>query len=395
MMPGASVAALRKHEQLYMEQQATGKKPTALVWCSSVDPAGGMERVALHIANGLAGLGWRILLAGPFSRVEFLKNAIRPEVEFLDHPAGKSPAAFLRTMRFLQRTIKERRVDIVSAHGSVFPLLPLNIPVVWTEHDLRYAGGEMLRGLRGLVWRRVRDRLRRGRWKLVTVSQYVRDETCLRLNLPGESARVVYNGLPNAAALEALPAPRLKPPYQIGFLGRLVPSKQPLDVFELSAMLNRMGVPHVWHVFGDGVLLPEMQQAAAGRQGHSVLVRGLVERPEEAFAQIDLLSFLARGEQEGLGMVLLEALAANRLVVAWDAGCIREVLAGRATLVTAPFSLERFAAAIAETLQSGRPARDRDERWGEDRMIAEYHAILSGTLGRHAQAEKDTARSHA
>ncbi len=41
-------------------------------------------------------------------------------------------------------------VQVVSAHGSVFPLLASGVPVVWTEHDVRYAGAEMLRGLRGL-----------------------------------------------------------------------------------------------------------------------------------------------------------------------------------------------------------------------------------------------------
>ena len=361
-------------------------KATALVWCSSVDPAGGMERVALNVANGLAGAGWRIVLAGPFSRVKFLHRAIRPDVEFIEHETSRSLNGMVRTARFLRRTVKERCVDVISAHGSVFPLLSTAVPVVWTEHDLRYAGGEMLRGLRGIAWRTVRRRLESGQWRLVAVSQYVRNETCLKLRLPAESGRVVYNGLPNAAALESLPPPTLVNPYRIGFLGRLVESKRPLEVFPLSKLLNRMGLRHVWHVFGDGVLLPAMRQAAAKSDGHSVVVHGLVEKPEEAFAQIDLLAFLARGEQEGLGMVLLEALAANRLVVAWDAGCIREVLQGRATLVPAPFSLERYAEAIVASIEGrGLPQAGRDARWGEPRMIADYDAILSEAVraGRH------------
>ncbi len=335
-----------------------GKAPTALVWCSSVHPAGGMERIALNLANGLAARGWRMVLAGPFARIAFLRRAIRPDVEFVNYDAGRSPAALPYAICFLKRTMEEHGVQVVSAHGSVFPLLASGVPVVWTEHDVRYAGGEMLRGLRGFAWRRVRERLRQGRWRLVTVSHYVQREICGKLNLPDQAVRVIYNGLPNAAALEALAPPRLAPPWQIGFLGRLVPPKRPLDVFELSARLNRMDIPHVWRVFGAGVLLPEMQREAAARGGHSVVLQGLVERPEEALAQMDLLCFLARGEQEGLGMVLLEALAAHRLIVAWDAGCIREVLAGRATLVPPPFDLDRFAQAIAETLRPGPlPAR--------------------------------------
>ena len=352
---------------------------TALVWCSSVDPAGGMERVALHIANGLAGLGWRTLLVGPFSRAPFLRRA--PEVELVDYEMGKSPAALLRAMGFLARLVEDRGVDVISAHGSVFPLLGAGAPVVWTEHDVRYAGRRMLGGLRGLAWRRVRERVLRGAWRLVAVSRHVGQETCRKLRLPGGAAQVIYNGLPNAAALVALPPPRMTPPYRIGFVGRLTPAKRPLDAIELSVLLNRIGVPHEWRVFGDGALLTDLRAAVAARTGHSVSIHGLVERPEDAFAQIDLLAFLARGEQEGLGMVLLEALAARRHVVAWDAGCIREALAGRGSLVPSPFSLERFAQAIAGTLRRGPPpAAEPDERWNQQRMIAAYDRALSEAI---------------
>lgn len=372
-------------QNLTVTEEAPDRELTALVWCSVADPAGGMERIALNLANGLARTGWRILLAGPFQGVDFLSRSISPKVELIDHQPDKSIAGLLRTARFLQRVVKERGVDVISAHGSVFPLLPLSVPVVWTEHALRYGGREMLSGSRGFAWRRVRERLLRRQWQLVTVSHYVRDETCLRLKLPNQAGTVIHNGLPNAAALESLAPPKLTRPYQIGFLGRLVAAKHPLDVFELSRLLNRMGTPHVWHVFGDGILLPKMRDAAA-KAGHSVVLRGLVERPEEAFAQIDLLSFQSHGEEEGLPTVLIEALLANRLVVAWDASSIREVLDSRGTLVATPFALERFAEAIASTLQRGRQHPERDGRWLEERMIVAHDAILTSAVRSRSHA---------
>ncbi len=359
-------------------QRKTGADPrrTALVWCSNVEPAGGMERVALSVANGLVAMGWRVLLVGPFSRVPFLRGTIRPEIEFIDHQIQRSPSGIFETARFLDRIARERNVHVISAHGSVFPLLFGSTPVVWTEHDVRYAGEEMLRGFRGYAWRRVRRRVEDGAWRLVTVSRYVQREICQKLNLADNQATVIYNGLPNAAALYGLPAPRFEPPYRIGFLGRLVPPKRPLEVFELSARLNDMGIPHVWKVFGDGILLPAMRKKALYTSGHSVELCGVVEKPEDAFGQLDLLCFHARGEQEGLGMVLIEALAANRPVVAWDAGCIREVLTGRGALVPPPFSMSRFAATIAGTLLSGVQPRLPDDRWSEARMIADYDSVL-------------------
>ena len=152
---------------------APGARRTALVWCSNVEPAGGMERVALSVANGLVEQGWHVLLVGPFNRVPFLRNAIRPEIEFIDHQIQRSPSGIFQTARFLNRIIRERGVHVISAHGSVFPLVFSGTPVVWTEHDVRYAGGEMLRGFRGFAWRRIRRLVADGAWRLVTVSRHV------------------------------------------------------------------------------------------------------------------------------------------------------------------------------------------------------------------------------
>lgn len=361
---------------------------TVLVWCSSCHPAGGMERIALSIANGLSALGWRVVLAGPFTNAPALHAGIRPEVDFIHHSPHKSVPGLLRTFFFIRRIVRQHRVDAVSAHGSVFPLLFTPVPVVWTEHDIRYGGGSMLRGLRSLAWRRVRALLLRGRWQLVTVSYHVRSQLARNLNLLPDNGTVIYNGLPHAEALRALPPPRMRPPYRIGFIGRLVEFKHPLEVFELSTRLNSMGIPHEWNVFGEGLLMPEMRSREQRSSGHSVRIRGLAKKPQDAFSEMDLLCFHSRGEQEGLGMVLLEAMAANRPVVAWDSGCIAEVLGARGTLVPPPFSLERFAEAIVSVLRTWkhRPP-EADQRWDEGRMVSDYDSVLNRAIYGKTPAE--------
>ena len=372
---------------------ASGAQNTVLVWCSSVHPAGGMERVVVSIANGLTERAWRVVLAGPFANAPVLRAAMRPEIEFIEHNPCKSVSGLYRTMRFIGDVIRRRGIDVISAHGSLFPLMFTRTPVVWTEHDIRYAGGSMLRGPRGWAWRWIRARVRRGEWRLITVSGYVRSRVCEDLKLAEDQGQVIYNGLPDAEALRALPAPRMTPPYRIGFLGRLEPMKWPLEVFDLSARLNRMGIPHEWNVFGDGELMPEMRARAQRTAGHSVHICGLAKKPEDALARMDLLCFHSRGEQEGLGMVLLEAMAARRLVVAWDSGCIREVLAGKGTLVTPPFEAERFAEAIASVLRRGGSRNDsRDNRWEEGRMIRDYDAVLRSAIGKHAMTARRSQR---
>lgn len=394
---GASANLARECAEIPAGQRAaSGAGRTALVWCSAVHPAGGMERIAISIANGLAGCGWRVVLAGPFRNVSVVGDAaIRPEVEHIEHRPDKSLLGLFRTMRFLQRIVRQYNVDVISAHGSLFPLILTRTPVVWTEHDNRYDGDSMLRGLRGLAWRRIRSRVQRGDWRLVTVSRHVRSGVCQNLKLAENKAQVIYNGLYDAESLRALAPARMTSPYQIGFLGRLIPIKWPLDVFELSSRLNAMGVRHDWNVFGDGQLMPKMREALRS-SGHSVRLHGLAKTPAEAFARMDLFCLLSRGEQEGLGMVLLEAMAANRLVVAWDTGPAGEVLAGRGTLVPPPFSLQRFAEAIASALRNGymKPREhdlENDSRWDEARMVGDYDSVLSDAV----RGTKLTAQSRA
>jgi glycosyltransferase involved in cell wall biosynthesis len=366
---------------------------TVLVWCSYGDPAGGMERIAINIANGLARRGWRVVLAGPFASAPVLLETIRSSVDFIHHDPDKSWLGLYRTMRFIQQVVRQRRIDVISAHGWLFPLLGTRTPVVWTEHDIRY-GGCMLHGLRGLAWRWIRRRVHKGDWRVVTVSRHVQSRLRQNLKMLEDPGEVIYNGLPHSDAegLRALPPPAMTPPFRIGFLGRLTPIKHPLEIFELSARLNLMGVSHEWNVFGDGILMPQMRALADQATGHSVRICGLANKPEDAFRHVDLLCFLSRGEQEGLGMVLLEAMAARRLVVAWDAGCIGEVLAGRGRLVAPPFSLQRFAEAIAAELRnSSSRTQEHDGRWEEARMIGDYDAILTDAMRGRKAAERGRA----
>lgn len=351
--------------------------PAVLVWCSAGDPSGGMERIAISIAGGLAARGWRVILAGPFRDSATLLASVPPDVTVVHHRPEKTTLGLFRTMQFLRRVAREHRVNLISAHGSVFPLIFTRTPTVWTEHGLRY-GGSMLAGIRGLVWRWIRFRIRRRAWRVIAVSRHVQTSLCDHLRIPGHPI-VIYNGLPNADALRKLPPARMQPPYQIGFLGRLTAIKRPLEIFELSAILNRMGVSHEWNIFGDGELMPQVQAMAAQPTGHSVRICGVANNPQDAFARIDLLAFLSRGEIEGLGMVLVEAMAANRRIVAWDAGCIGEVLNGHRALVPRPFFLEKFAQAIADELRKA-PPRYEDNRWEEARMIDEYERVFSETI---------------
>jgi glycosyltransferase involved in cell wall biosynthesis len=348
---------------------------TVLVWVSSVTLAGGMERVALSIAKGLASRGIPVVLVGPYSSCPALRNQIQPPLQYCEHRPRRSIAGLIDTTRFLRQVVREYKVDVVSAHGSVFPLLPLSVPVVWTEHGLRYGDGHMLRGPKALLWRLVMQRLQSRQWRFVGVSKFVLDGVRRQLSLDQGVGTIIYNGVPVAARLRALAPPRLVAPYQLGFLGRFESEKRPLDVFELDEQLKGLNVPRQWHIFGAGSLRDAVRQKALANQGMSF--HGFSD-VETAFAAMDLLFFSSHGEREGLPTVLLEAQLARRLAAAWDVTCIPEAAGEHATLVSPPFHISRMAEAIAATLRARRvPPAPRPGYAEVDAMLSEYEVVLT------------------
>ncbi len=349
-----------------------------LVWNSWVTPAGGMERVALSIANGLATRLDRVVLVGPYQTVPVLRERISPQVEFVPCAFARRPDALLRNWWQLRSLVRQHDIDVVSAHGSLLPLLPLDVPVVWTEHGPRYGDRPILQGVRTLPWRAVQRRLLYGNWKLVGCSEYVRERVCSQLGLAASKAAVILNGIPNAEQLQRLAPPQFRTPYRLGFVGRLEPEKHPLAIFELDRGLLARGLACEWHVFGEGSLAAEMRRRAANEP--RIQIRGLSASPAHAFSQMDALVFLSHGQMEGLPTVIIEARQARRPVIAWDVTANPEA-AGPADVLVPPFNLELFADAIGRVLSRAEAPPPANDQFSFERMIDCYVDVLTEHAG--------------
>jgi len=357
-----------------------------LIWNSWITPAGGMERVALSLANGLANCpGANVFLAGPYDQVPVLRSRIDPKVRFLPCDFQRRADVMLRNALFLRRIVREHKIDVVSAHGSLIPLLPVSVPVAWTEHGPRYGDQPVFKGARTLPWMGVKRRLLSGDWKLVGCSRYVCDRLCGQFGLEAEDAAVILNGVPDAERLRGLEPPRFDEPFRLGFLGRLEPEKFPLDIFELDRELQARGVSCEWNVFGKGSLEGEMRKRAesVGR----VKVRGLAAHPAEAFSEMDALVFLSHGQMEGLPTVILESRLARRPVIAWNVTANPEA-AGPTDELVEPFDLAAFADAICRVLDRRSASPEAGSEISYDRMIDEYWKLLGSLCRRQVGAER-------
>jgi glycosyltransferase involved in cell wall biosynthesis len=200
------------------------------------------------------------------------------------------------------------------------------------------------------------------RWALrisdavVAISSYTAREIARFADVP---VQVIPYTLGFAESDARRPARETKRGYQILFVGRLVERKGVTHLIDaLRRLPAELGARLV--IIGDG---PEREaleaQARAAGLGGRVAIRGRVSDAalRDAYAASDVLVLPsivdARGDTEGLGVVLLEAMSYGVPVVASDIGGITDIVENDASGVLVP---PGDATALAAALE--RLARD-------------------------------------
>jgi glycosyltransferase involved in cell wall biosynthesis len=246
-----------------------------------------------------------------------------------------SPRADAAAIRELRRIVRERRPDVVHTHtakagatgrlavrlsGRPRPVL------VHTYH------GHVLSGYfsprRERVFRVLERLLARSTDALVAVSDEVRDDL-VRLGVAtADRFSVVPYGFDLPAWSEEDEAARSRRrgelgleegTFAIGWAGRLTEIKRPLDLVRTLRAVVDAGVDAVLVVVGGGELQPEAE-ALARELGVAERARfvGFQQRIREWYAAVD--AALLTSANEGTPVVAIEALAAERPIVATAAG---------------------------------------------------------------------------
>lgn len=278
--------------------------------------------------------------------------------------AGRSPlfalvsfAYIAAGMRAIRALVRERRYDVVHVHWPVPHALfgiaaqgVSNAPLVTT-----YYGAELRLAARSKLFRRV---LRIGASRSarnVAISRHTAaDLECL--------TGVVADVIPYSIAFKPHPASTTRGggPFTVLFVGRLVERKGVpvlLDAWARAALPNARLL-----IVGDGPDRIALERRAAERGlSSTVEFRGRVSDVElgAAYSAADLFVLPAvldsHGDTEGLGVVLLEAMASQVPVLASEAGGISDVVIDGESGVLVP---PGDATALANALQrlAGDPA---------------------------------------
>lgn len=373
-----------------------------------VDFFGGVERVILTAAAGVAARGWRTALACPPGEL-----ARRARMRLIPvHPVdicslslarmGRSPIGWARTLDELRRgslgvlrAALATRAQIIHTHHPVTALQArraarfCNAPLIWHVHEtapipLHY------RGLAAMVVRSCD--------LFLCVSEASR-EMVRELGAPEARTHLVYNAVePRFFRRRRAARPARSEGPNVGVFGVLEPRKGHADLIRACAALSgRWPTLHLWVVGGPGASGQEQYPAALKGLARQLGIRervhfiGRREDIPDLMAGMDAV-VSASVSSESLPTVLLEASALGVPVLGTDVGGASEIIRhGETGLLAPPGAPEALAANLALLLSpAGRVMAERARenaarKFSADRFAADIGDVYQELARRDAE----------
>lgn len=260
------------------------------------------------------------------------------------------PAFIGRLWRVAAREAAAFRPDVVHAHwwmpgGWIARRLPM--PYVVTSH------GTDVRLLEKAAWRAIARPVMRGAGAVTTVSEFLAND--LRRFFPENSAKTFVTPMPiDVGEFETGTTVAKAQPPRVLFAGNLIASKGVDVLIDACALLRDRGTLFELEIVGEG---PEgaRLRARASQHGLGEAVRwsGFVSQREmpARYGASTVTVLPSRGQAEGLGLVLAEALLAGSAVVGTPAGGIPEIVVdGQTGLIARDGSADDLATQIGRLL---------------------------------------------
>ena len=345
----------------------------------------GGERQTLWLAEALARLGHHCFVAGRPDQPLVERARARGLPTLRCEPMGEYDPLAARRLRKLLRRLQ---IDVVHAHTAhavalaSLATLGTRVPFVASRRvDFHLSANPVSR------WKYRRAAA------IVAISEAVRD-VLVTDGIPRERIDVVNSGVDLSREVAAASADTLA---ALGIPGgaplavqvaQFVGHKDPAN-FVRAVAVARRSVPALHGLMvGDGPLRPEVERAVAetGQEGF-VHLAGYRTDADQLMAAATVAMLSSR--EEGMGSVLLDALALGKPVVATRAGGIPEVVEHEASGLLAPVEdAEALGAQLARVLTEpglaerlGAGARARADRFSMRNTAAGTLAVYRRIVG--------------
>jgi teichuronic acid biosynthesis glycosyltransferase TuaC len=300
---------------------------------------------------------------------------------------GLSSAGALLYATLVSRIRKLHRlqpVDLIHAHGALpcghaAALLEreLGIPFVVTVHGLDAFFSNQVKGHAGRWCERVSRMVYRSAQRVVCISERVCDEAVKGASAPLRTA-VIYNG---ADPQLFLPSRDYSSQANVLSVGNLIPSKGHELLLRAIAAIHPRWPSLCWEIIGEGPEYSRLRRIA-DQLGIARNVRflGGQSRTQVAAAMRRCTLFALPSRYEGLGCVYLEAMCAQKSVIACRGQGIEEIIQhGINGWLVDPGDLQGLTDALSRLLENVHIRTDMG--------AAARHTILHGFTIDH-QAER-------
>lgn len=296
-------------------------------------------------------------------------------------PRQIRPLQDLRGLAQLIRVIRLYKPQVLHSHTSKAGFSArlaarlCDVPlVIHTIHELPQ-NATRSRLKKNLYW--AMEKLAAG-WcdHLITVSRVNREQILSEKICRPEKLSLIPGGLKLQNYQPHGPAPWSLPPDAVvmGMAGRLEPAKGHADLLRAFARLApRNGRLHLV-IMGSGPLRQRLEQLRddLGLQGRAHFL-GWVEDLISAMAALDL--FVLSSHYEGLGVVLLEALALGRPVISTRVGGTQDIIEEGVTGLFAPAHDPAGLAAAVQRMLDDPALAARLAAAGKEKVWRDYSAV--------------------
>jgi glycosyltransferase involved in cell wall biosynthesis len=317
---------------------------------------GGMKQHVLSLLGNFDQSKYQITLACP-DRQSWTELITDSQVEVIDFPLKGNLSLWsdLTNIQRLKQLILKRRIDLVHTHGMKAGLVGRIAGLMsglMGQHDLPYFLATvhnsvyqypMLKSQRWFI-SKVQSYLGRHTDSFIAVSNGLKNELMRWEGIPASKISVIYNGInlnnfssfPRSMLLEAKFRLGLNPDLPVvGMVARCAPQKGGGVFLSAARQLSSMLEDVQFLVVGDGPLrlLWEKEARALGLT-EKVRFLGHHPRPGEIYPLLDV--YVLPSLSEGLPLGVIEAMAAQRPILATWAGGIPELIQHRKTGLLVP-----------------------------------------------------------
>ncbi|MCR8924120.1 glycosyltransferase family 4 protein [Dasania sp. GY-MA-18] len=286
--------------------------------------------------------------------------------------------------------IKEREIDVIHTHGYKSDILGLlaakkaGIKCVSTPHGFGEAKDFKLK-----AYIRTGAFLLRFFDAVAPLSQQLFDE-CLGYGVPRNKLRYIQNGVDLKEVDHYLQSKQTKPSEikTIGFIGQMIPRKKIDHILEIFANLSTQHDNLQLLFLGDGDSRAELEASAAQLPcSHTIKFLGFRQDRLEQLRDFDL--FVMTSSSEGIPRCLMEALAMEIPVAAYNIPGIDQLMAHEQTGLLADYGDKETLQQYWETLLFDQAKAQQLAKAGRQyvldnfsaaRMAREYYDLFTQLL---------------